>query len=187
MTGDVIGVTALIGVCIDSKSIFGIIHHPFDEEKPSYYGGPGIILHKTLDPFTSGGGPVEILPPKEEPTVLSTKYHDNPTITNYIDRLPMKIERVGGTGLKCTYVALGVHTAYIYPTPNTKKWDTAGPEAILNAVGGVIVDMNGNNYEYHENVDKINREGLICCKDQAIIANAIEEYAKYKAELENNS
>jgi len=146
VTGDLLGVTALIGVCLDSTSIFGIIHHPFDDERPSYYGGPGVTLHKTLDPFTSGGVPAIVQPPQLEPTVLSTRMHDNPQINNYMERLPLKIVKCGGTGLKCTYVALGVHTAYIYPTSNTKKWDTAGPEAILKSVGGFIVDMNGKNY-----------------------------------------
>jgi fructose-1,6-bisphosphatase/inositol monophosphatase family enzyme len=89
VVGDVIGVTALIGIALDGKPVYGVIHHPFVPERPTYYGGPGMTLHRTVDAFSSQGGHADILPAKTPETVLSTKYHAQPFIQNFMDRLPL--------------------------------------------------------------------------------------------------
>lgn len=50
-------VTSLIGVTLDEKPIFGVIHHPFSEcgGSPTYFGGRGIPLRKTCDVIASVG------------------------------------------------------------------------------------------------------------------------------------
>jgi 3'(2'), 5'-bisphosphate nucleotidase len=123
------------------------------------------------------GVPAEIFPPKEHETVLSTKYHTSDYINNFMARLPLTMVKFGGTGLKCTYVALGNHTAYIYPTPNTKKWDSCAPEALLNSVGGVLLDMYGNNYLYHPDVEHVNQTGLLVTKKMELVDLVVREYA----------
>lgn len=53
--------------------------------------------------------------------------------------------------------------AYIYPSAGCKRWDTAGPEAVLLAAGGKLTDVFGNKYSYskeNEN-DSMNKYGII--------------------------
>lgn len=57
---------------------------------------------------------------------------------------------------------VGKADVYIFPTPGTKKWDTCGPEAILNAYGGTLTDVRGNKLLYTADVDVHNRNGFIC-------------------------
>ena len=57
--GDVLGVTSIIGICRAGRPILGIIHHPFDEAKPTYYGGPGFPIRKTCNAYQEIGEEVE--------------------------------------------------------------------------------------------------------------------------------
>lgn len=41
---------------------------------------------------------------------------------------------------------------YVFGSPGCKKWDTCGPQAILEAAGGVLTDMQGNPIPYHATV-----------------------------------
>ena len=62
---------------------------------------------------------------------------------------PDKVLKVGGAGHKVILLMEGVASAYVFPSPGCKKWDTCAPEAILHAMGGLLTDIHGNKYEYH--------------------------------------
>lgn len=53
--------------------------------------------------------------------------------------------------------------AYVYPSPGCKRWDTAGPEALLLAAGGKLTDIYGNKYSYSKENEKdsMNKHGII--------------------------
>ncbi len=51
--------------------------------------------------------------------------------------------------------------AYVFASPGCKKWDTAGPEAVLNAAGGKLTDIHGNILPYHQNVQRRNTSGVL--------------------------
>lgn len=60
------------------------------------------------------------------------------------------------------YLLEGKAHAYVYPSAGCKRWDTAGPEAVLRAAGGELTDIRGNKYSYSkENVkNPLNEYGV---------------------------
>lgn len=51
--------------------------------------------------------------------------------------------------------------AYIFASPGTKRWDICAPEAILNAVGGKLTDMHGEDYSYAKDTPHNNSRGVL--------------------------
>lgn len=51
-------------------------------------------------------------------------------------------------------------TAYIHST-NIKKWDICAGNAILNAVGGQMTNLQNESIDYSGNGDSINTKGLL--------------------------
>jgi fructose-1,6-bisphosphatase/inositol monophosphatase family enzyme len=49
MNGYLIGVCSLIGIVVDERPVLGVLHHPFAEGNPVYYGGLDLPLHMTPD------------------------------------------------------------------------------------------------------------------------------------------
>lgn len=54
----------------------------------------------------------------------------------------------GSVGVKCGLIASGSCELYVHPSPHTKLWDSCGPQAILEAAGGVITDLYGEPLDY---------------------------------------
>lgn len=61
------------------------------------------------------------------------------------------------------YLLEGKAHAYVYPRAGCKRWDTAGPEAVLKAAGGDLTDIRGNRYDYGKGNIKnpLNEYGVI--------------------------
>lgn len=61
------------------------------------------------------------------------------------------------------YILEGKAHAYVYPSAGCKRWDTAGPEAVLRAAGGALTDVHGNKYNYSKSneEDPLNKYGVI--------------------------
>ena len=51
--------------------------------------------------------------------------------------------------------------AYIFASPGCKKWDTCAPEAVLQAIGGTLTDIHGNQYRYDPSVQRQNTGGVL--------------------------
>lgn len=60
------------------------------------------------------------------------------------------------------YILEGKAHAYVYPSSGCKRWDTAAPEAVLRAAGGILTDKFGNKYSYSKNneIDPLNKDGV---------------------------
>ena len=131
-------VTVLVGIAVGKKAIGGVIHQPFwnyqEPEKKlgrTFYGvvGAGIGGHLT---------PCE--PPKEERIVTSTRSHSTGLVGQVIDACqPTKVLKVGGAGHKVQLLMEGQAHCYVFCSPGCKKWDTCAPEAILHAIGNLLV------------------------------------------------
>ena len=66
----------------------------------------------------------------------------------------------GSVGLKVGLVIRQVCDAYVIFDDRTKEWDTCGPQAILEAAGGTVTDLNGDRVIYNRK-DLHNRTGLV--------------------------
>lgn len=55
----------------------------------------------------------------------------------------------------------GKASAYVFASNGCKKWDTCGPEAVLEADGGCLTDMLGRHYTYGKNIEFPNKSGVL--------------------------
>lgn len=63
-------------------------------------------------------------------------------------------------GYKVLQVVFNNATAYIHST-NIKKWDICAGNAILNAVGGQMTNLQNESIDYADGGDPINSKGLL--------------------------
>ena len=80
--------------------------------------------------------------------------------------------RSGSVGLKLGLIAEGRAHVYINTKPRTMQWDTCGPEAILQAAGGVVTDAHGQALKY--NVPELRNLGGIIATNAAIHEKIVE-------------
>ena len=137
---DWLGVTCLIGVTYLGRPIFGVIHHTFADQTPTYWGGPSIGMYTSLNPFESGGERFDAQEPENNRTLVTCLDHLEPHHPELIDYLDYKHVRHRGTGRRMIETIFGQWDCHLYFGSHMKKWDTCGPEAILGAVGGRITD-----------------------------------------------
>lgn len=50
--------------------------------------------------------------------------------------------------------------AYVYASGGCKKWDTCGPEGVLEAAGGRFTDLHGNHYSYDKDAPYPDAQGI---------------------------
>lgn len=132
-----------IGLIVDHRPIVGLIYVP--SQALLYYGDPeGVFCLKH-------GRPVDLVPPAKTsglPRVLSSLTGSK--------SLPLKLwaekniigaYRLCSSALKFGLLAEGA--ADLYPRiGGTCEWDTAAGDAILRALGGGIVTLDGNELAY---------------------------------------
>jgi 3'(2'), 5'-bisphosphate nucleotidase len=86
--------------------------------------------------------------PPEGLTVLASRhYASDPRLAAFLAGRPVASVTNMGSALKIARVAEGA--ADLYPRlGRTMEWDTAGPQAVLEAAGGRLVDVAGNRLTY---------------------------------------
>ena len=138
--------TVNIALIKDGAPILGVIYAPAIGELYAGYG-PGTATRWLED--SDNEKPISVRPsPRSGLTVVSSKHHGS---GSRLDKFlaQFKIEKVikRGSSLKICAVAAG--KADIYPRLGpTCEWDTAAGDAILQAAGGVITDIDGQPLKY---------------------------------------
>jgi 3'(2'), 5'-bisphosphate nucleotidase len=156
--GFVENVTVLIGIAYREASIGGIIHQPFYKCERTNKMGRTIWGLKELG--TSGY--VKRSPPENKFILTTTRSHSNEMVNATIEAIKAdQVLRVGGCGFKVLQLLEGAAHAYIFASVGCKKWDTCACEAILEADGGVLSDINGKHYSYGANVEYPNKYGVL--------------------------
>jgi len=154
-------VTVLIGIAVGSKAVAGVIHQPYYNYKSQE---PNVKLGRTFYGLVGSGvfGLDRVLPPADRRIVTTTRSHGTGLVQDALDILaPDDVLKVGGAGHKVLLLMEGQATAYVFPSPGCKKWDTCAPEAILHAMGGKLTDIHGAEYQYHRDVQHQNMEGVL--------------------------
>lgn len=153
-------VTVLVGIAVGSEAVAGVIHQPYYNYQSTEEGAR---LGRTFY-GVAGGGVVGIsgCPPPPTRVITTTRSHGTGLVQEALHLLkPDQVLKVGGAGHKVILLMEGVASAYVFPSPGCKKWDTCAPQAILHAMGGLLTDIHGNKYQYHAGVEQVNMEGVL--------------------------
>ncbi|KAG0717917.1 3'(2'),5'-bisphosphate nucleotidase 1 [Chionoecetes opilio] len=152
-------VTVLIGIASGGKAVGGVIHQPYYN-----YQNPGSKLGRTIWGIVGGsvGGMPLTAPPDGKLIVTTTRSHSSSTVNDAIAALsPTEVLRVGGAGHKVMMLLEGKAHVYVFASPGCKKWDTCAPQAVLEAAGGVLSDIQGKVIPYHASAPHRNSTGVL--------------------------
>lgn len=138
--------TVNIALIKDGRSVLGVVYAPALGEL--YAGhGPGTAV-KWRDE-TDADKEISVRPyPKGGMTVVASRsYGDDERLDKFLESF--KVEKVIKRGSSLKICAIAAGKADIYPRLGpTCEWDTAAGDAVLQAAGGVITDVNGKPLQY---------------------------------------
>lgn len=169
--------TVLIGVAVGSEAVAGVIHQPYFEQASgelgrTIWGVKGLGM----------GGMEAKTPPAGEFTIVTTRSHSNKLVSDAIEALsPTNVIRCGGAGYKVLQLLEGRAHSYVFASAGCKRWDTCGPEAVLEAAGGVLTDVHGEHYDYVKGDNFTNTRGVLATAigtDHADVLKRIPESVK---------
>ena len=128
-----------IGLVRGGKMVLAAVASPATHEV--YYGIVGVGAKKR-----SASGTVAIsarAAPAEGLTIMASRhYKDDPALATYLAQFNIASVTNIGSALKFCYLAEG--KADFYPRlGRTMEWDTAAPQAVLEAAGGCVLTMDG--------------------------------------------
>ncbi|KAL1377521.1 hypothetical protein pipiens_016207 [Culex pipiens pipiens] len=98
----------------------------------------------------------------KNPVLIVSRSHtgDVQTIAKEVFGKNVHIIKAGGAGYKVLKVLNNEATAYLHSTA-IKKWDICAGNAILNAVGGKMTDLNNQEISYSDKDPFVNEKGLL--------------------------
>lgn len=169
-------VTVLVGVSIGGTPAFGVVLQPFyeNESQRCFFGAPSAGAYVCqynggVETATEWSKVTATSTSEASMVVGTTRSHGRPEIESAIKiSKATDVHRVGGAGNKALLIIEGKIDCYLFPVVGTKRWDTCAPQAILEAVGGVMTDKNGNNYNYSSDRAVVkNLLGVVACLDKA--------------------
>lgn len=158
-------------MAVNNNAVAGIIHQPYFTEPcgklgRTIWGVKGLGI----------GGMEAKLPPQGEFTVVTTRSHSNKLVSEAIEALsPTNVIRCGGAGYKVIQLLEGNAHSYVFASAGCKRWDTCGPEAVLEAAGGTLTDIHGEYYDYRKGDNFTNTKGVL---GTAVGTNHAEVLAK---------
>lgn len=93
-------------------------------------------------------------------TMLISVFHFNDAEKEYIEKHQDKIKHVErkGSSLKPCAIARGLAEITLRRSPNTKEWDTAACQIVVEEAGGLFVEPDGTPIRYNRE-DVYNRKG----------------------------
>lgn len=137
--------TVNIALVRDHRAVLGVVHAPVPgRDYCGYAGGPALR--------TDPGQPAQEIrvrqPAKPPVRVAGSRSHRGASLENFLQRLGAHEFVSMGSSLKFCLVAEG--TADVYPRLGpTSEWDTAAAQAIVEAAGGQVIDLDGEPLRYN--------------------------------------
>lgn len=161
-----------------SKPIFGVINQPFfhevgDSFKSKIFWGASINgenHHNIVDSSTDNSKKVAIVSQVE-----TRKYT--------LESAGYKTVISNGAGYKILKVIENDASIYFNSKNTTFKWDTCAGQAILNSIGGDVIDLQASiakkkpiSLTYKDSEEKCNRNGLIAYRSVTHLINLIPSF-----------
>ena len=149
--------TVNIALIKDNRTVLGVVYAP--ATGILYAGhGEGTAIRWSQD--TDKDKSVRVRPaPDEGLTIVASRNHGNDEKLNtLLESFKVKKLIQYGSSLKICAIAEGKADMYPRLGP-TCEWDTAAAQAVLEAAGGVLTDMDGSSFTYgHKVRDFLNPE-----------------------------
>jgi 3'(2'),5'-bisphosphate nucleotidase len=135
--------TVNIGLVRNGAAAAGIVHAP--ATRTSSVGIVGLGARQIAG---TAQQPLRVRSPQPgKLAVVASKSHRTPETDIFLSRFPGSIVVAAGSSLK--FVAVAEGSADLYPRLGpTSQWDTAAGDAVLQAAGGRVLDMQGNPLVY---------------------------------------
>ncbi|HVH80927.1 MAG TPA: 3'(2'),5'-bisphosphate nucleotidase CysQ [Stellaceae bacterium] len=136
-----------IGLVEDGVPVLGVVHGPARRVTYAAYGAGSAIR------MLGGGAPEKIaarVPPPGGIVVIHSRSHQNSRrLAEYFQDKPAPILRRDICGSALKFGVLAAAEADFYPRfGTTMEWDTAAGQAILEAAGGCVLDLDGERLRY---------------------------------------
>ncbi|CAK9301683.1 unnamed protein product, partial [Gordionus sp. m RMFG-2023] len=145
-------VTTMVCVVANGEPIIGVIHKPFQSKNNTYWAWVGKGHSPNLERTTF----------TDQKNVIISRSHPgeiDSSIAAIIGQDNFTVVSAGGAGYKVLEVVSGRADIYLHTT-YIKKWDICAGNAILNALGGSMVDLKGREIQYGDQNDYILKDGL---------------------------
>jgi 3'(2'), 5'-bisphosphate nucleotidase len=144
--------TVNIALIENQYPCFGIVHVPVHGLTYVGQGGKGAFRMDANHIKTS----LSVAEIASDPLrVLGSRSHPAPDLDAYLVQQGSIVMEPVGSSLKFCRVAEG--TADLYPRFGpTSEWDTAAGQAVLEAAGGRVVDLQGRRLRYNHKVSLLN-------------------------------
>lgn len=154
--------TVNIALIIKNKAKLGVIYAPakkilfYTDIKQNSYQID--IEDEEKDIVFKNSKKIQVSNRSSELTIVTSRSHNNYKTERYIQKNKIINKKVCGSSLKFCLIANG--SVDIYPRYGpTREWDTAAGQAILQAAGGSVKELNGNELLYGKTEeDLLNRE-----------------------------
>ncbi|MFQ3589150.1 MAG: inositol monophosphatase family protein [Chloracidobacterium sp.] len=169
----------MVGLCEHGRPSLGVVHQPTTGK--TWYATP---YGAWLD-WQGDCQPLRVSSVNDisAMTLAASRSHRNRYLATAAERLGIHKEIVSGSGgLKIGLLVERRADLFISASTRSKLWDTAGPEAILRAAGGVLTDFQGQPLDYRQ-PDLHHRAGLVASngiRHAAIVAQIRDVFPPHR-------
>lgn len=139
--------TVNIALIEGGRPVLGVVYAP---AKDVFYSGSlesGAVIVEPGQPPRA----IKVLPPDppEGLIVVVSRSHPSDELEDYLRDLPVAERIPSGSSLKLCAIAEG--RAHLYPRLGpTSEWDIAAGQAVVEAAGGEVVDLDGRPLAYNK-------------------------------------
>lgn len=148
------GFCVIIGLCIDGVPVLGVVYAPIKDELYYAEKGKGAFLKKGNTVQQIKVSKINVLF-QAKAIIKTSKIRESPW--NKVAQLKVKENfdlSECGAGIKMAKVAAGEIDFYIDAIFSPCKWDTCGPQIILEEAGGRMTDLSGQPLDYKQQNSK---------------------------------
>ncbi len=157
--------TVNIGLVCGGTPVLGVVHAPTMDLTYLGINGPertGAWIERpeqTRQPIATRKADLDHL------TIVASRDHAGPVVTAFLERLTGAESTSMGSSLKVCLVAEGKADFYPRVVP-TMQWDTAAAQAVVQAAGGHVTDLQGTPLEYRR--DRLRNPSILVFGDASI-------------------
>jgi 3'(2'), 5'-bisphosphate nucleotidase len=144
--------TVNIALVRGHRTVLGVVHAPvLGRDYCGYAGGAAQRTDPDQAPHE-----IKVRQPASPPVrVAGSRSHRGTSLDGFLEQLGAHEFVSMGSSLKFCLVAEG--TADVYPRLGpTSEWDTAAAQAVVEAAGGRVIDLNGQPLRYNTRAEVLN-------------------------------